>query len=61
MEFTVNDEVIYSAPFTAETVIKRMPKDAQLFDYSCHEGNYSLPGSLAGVRRAQWNESAGRR
>lgn len=59
--FTAKDEVIYSAPFTGETVFNRMPKGARLFDYSCHEGNYSLPGALAGARRAEWDESMDRK
>ncbi len=56
--FTVIDEDIYSAPFTGETVFRRMADGARLFDYSCHEGNYSLPGALAGARRQEWDEAS---
>ena len=27
--------------------------DEGLFEYACHEGNYALPGILAGARRAE--------
>jgi hypothetical protein len=29
-----------------------------LFEYACHEGNYSLPGILAGARRAEMDALA---
>jgi hypothetical protein len=25
--------------------------DEKMYEYACHEGNYSLPGVLAGARR----------
>jgi len=28
--------------------------DGLLYEYACHEGNYSMPGSLAGARRLEW-------
>jgi hypothetical protein len=28
-------------------------KETALFEYACHEGNHSLPGILAGARRAE--------
>jgi len=27
--------------------------DEDFFEYACHEGNYALPGILAGARRAE--------
>ena len=30
--------------------------DEPLFEYACHEGNYALPGTLAGARRAEAEE-----
>jgi hypothetical protein len=30
-----------------------------VYEYACHEGNYALPGTLAGARRLE-QETAGR-
>jgi hypothetical protein len=27
--------------------------DSPLYEYACHEGNYALPGILAGAREAE--------
>ncbi len=48
-EFTVEDPKIYRQPWRAEMVMNRSNND--LFEYACHEGNYSLPGILQGARR----------
>jgi hypothetical protein len=46
--FTVEDPLLYSRPWTAETVFKA-GRD-RMFEYACHEGNYGLPGILSGGR-----------
>lgn len=49
-QFTVEDPQNYSQPWSGE-----MPMNAngeQVYEYACHEGNYALPGILAGARRA---------
>lgn len=49
-QFTVEDPANYSQPWSGE-----LPMNAngeRLFEYACHEGNYALPGILAGARRA---------
>jgi hypothetical protein len=49
-QFTVEDAANYSQPWSGE-----LPMNAngeRLFEYACHEGNYALPGILAGARRA---------
>jgi hypothetical protein len=46
--FTVDDPATYTQPWTAE-----MPLNATkgpVYEYACHEGNYALPGILAGAR-----------
>lgn len=48
-EFTVDDPKIYRQPWRAEMVMNRARSD--LFEYACHEGNYSLPGILQGARK----------
>lgn len=53
-EFTVSDPTIYSRPWRGEMVFHAAP--GRLFEYACHEGNYSLPGILAGARRGEREE-----
>jgi hypothetical protein len=47
-QFRVEDPVHYSRPWSGEYAFK--PVDARVFEYACHEGNYSIPGILAGAR-----------
>ena len=47
-EFTVEDPKIYTQPWKAQMPMRQSP--GQMFEYACHEGNYSLPGILAGAR-----------
>ncbi|HJO11211.1 MAG: hypothetical protein QGG67_14040 [Gammaproteobacteria bacterium] len=53
-QFTVEDSNIYSQPWTAE--LSFIATDAGLFEYACHEGNYAMPGILAGARRLEKEE-----
>ena len=45
---TVDDPAFYAAPWTAE--VPMTPRQGPLFEYACHEGNYGMPGILAGHR-----------
>jgi hypothetical protein len=47
--FTVEDSNLYSQPWTAELSFYAI--EGQLYEYACHEGNYSMTGTLAGARR----------
>ncbi len=47
-QYTVVDPSIYTAPWLAEYSLFRTPR--ALFEFACHEGNYSLPNILAGAR-----------
>ena len=49
-QFTVDDPENYSQPWSGELPMIRT--DESVFEYACHEGNYALPGILAGARRA---------
>ena len=49
--FTVEDSDLYSQPWTAE--LSFHATDGRLYEYACHEGNYSMPGTLAGARRLE--------
>lgn len=49
--FTVEDDNIYRQPWTAELSYHAL--DGQLYEYACHEGNYAMPGIMAGARRQE--------
>jgi len=55
-EFTVTDPALYTRPWRGEMVFKRT--GGRIFEYACHEGNYSLPGILAGARREEREAAA---
>ncbi len=55
--FTMNDEIAYSQPWTAEMVFHRLPAGERIYEFACHEGNYALPGILAGARRLEQEPS----
>lgn len=46
--FTVTDPTYYARPWTGETHL--LLSKARLFEYACHEGNYSLRNVLEGAR-----------
>jgi len=46
--FTVSDPKLYTQPWTAE--LSFHPAPGRQFEYACHEGNYAMPGMLAGER-----------
>ncbi|HAJ75727.1 MAG TPA: hypothetical protein DCM64_04655 [Gammaproteobacteria bacterium] len=52
-EFRVEDPTIYTQPWGGELSFY---KETAVFEYACHEGNYSLPGILAGARRQELDE-----
>ena len=49
-QFTVEDPENYTQPWSGELPMN-LSTD-QVFEYACHEGNYALPGILAGARVA---------
>jgi hypothetical protein len=49
--FTVEDPEAFTKPWTGEIMMS--PAPGLLYEYACHEGNYSLSGMLAGARRAE--------
>jgi hypothetical protein len=50
-QFIVEDDNIYQQEWTAELSFYASPEP--WYEYACHEGNYSMPGSLAGARRLE--------
>ena len=55
--FTVDDPSVYTAQWSGEAPITRM--DTPLYEYACHEGNYSMSGILGGARRLEFEEKLG--
>ncbi len=51
--FTVYDDQAYTQPFTGERILSRNPPEERIYEFACHEGNYSLSGILAGARRQE--------
>lgn len=51
--FTLEDDTVFSAPWTGELVFNARPADEVIYEYACHEGNYALPGILAGARKLE--------
>lgn len=48
-EFTVDDPALYASRWRGEAVLT--PAPGRIFEYACHEGNYSLPSILAAARQ----------
>jgi hypothetical protein len=51
--FTVTDEQAFTQPVEGVRMLTRSPAGEQIYEFACHEGNYSLPGILAGARRLE--------
>ena len=47
-EYTVDDPETWTRPWTASLPMRR--SDEPMYEYACHEGNYSMPGILGGHR-----------
>ncbi len=50
-QFSVVDPKVYSAPWQGE--FSWYATEKPMYEHACHEGNYSLPGILAGARREE--------
>lgn len=50
-QYTVVDPAVYTAPWLAEYSLA--PADERMFEFACHEGNYSLPWVLQGAREKE--------
>jgi len=56
-EFTVTDPAAYTRPWTAMMPLTRVREP--IFEYACHEGNYSLRNILAGAREQERQREKG--
>jgi hypothetical protein len=51
--FTIDDSDTFIKPFTGEVAMNATQD--KIYEYACHEGNYALPGILAGAREQEAN------
>ena len=49
--FTVEDPTVFTRPWTAEEILQKT--EGPIFEHACHEGNYGVANTLAGVRLAE--------
>ena len=56
-EFTVEDPTMYTQAWGGEIPFRQL--HAQVYEYACHEGNYSLAGVLSGARYEERMEAQG--
>lgn len=52
-EFTVDDPTYYSQVWHGELSFLSTPN--KVYEFACHEGNYSMSGILSGARRAEYD------
>ena len=57
-EFTITDPATWTAPWTAQVPMRL--NELPLYEYACHEGNYSLEGILSGARADEREAAEGR-
>jgi hypothetical protein len=50
-QFTVDDPQSFVRPWSGEIPMKKVP--GPIFEYACHEGNYSLVNTLLAARAAE--------
>jgi hypothetical protein len=55
-EFTVHNPTFFTAPWTVRLPMTRT--DHHLYEFACHEGNYSLPNMLRGARAEEAAQTA---
>ena len=61
-EITVENPDTWTKPWTAALPLMRLDDQvARIFEYACHEGNYSLETVLRGARLAEKEEAARKR
>ena len=51
-QFTVDDPTTWTRPWTGELPMT-LVEDGQLYEYACHEANYSMFGILNGARATE--------
>ena len=54
--FTVDDSTAFARPWTGE--LPMVKTEGPMYEYACHEGNYSVANSLSGARAQEREEAA---
>ena len=54
--FDINEPGVFTAPIRGELAFNAMP--GPVYEYACHEGNYSFPNQLLGHRLAEQTREA---
>ncbi|MCA3712490.1 MAG: hypothetical protein IM664_10710 [Phenylobacterium sp.] len=54
--FQVEDPTVWDAPWGGEYEFSAL--NGEIYEYACHEGNYALPGILAGARAEEAEAAA---
>ena len=49
-EFTIEDLTQWTQSFSGEFPFAALPPNERLYEYACHEGNYSMANILGGDR-----------
>jgi hypothetical protein len=47
-QFTIDDPTSFVRPWSAEMVMSKT--EGRMFEYACHEANYSMTNALRGAR-----------
>ncbi|MBC7983389.1 MAG: hypothetical protein H7Y02_05985 [Candidatus Obscuribacterales bacterium] len=55
-QFRIEDAEAFTQPWAGELTFTA--SDEKIYEYACHEGNYALPGILAGAREAEKTPAA---
>jgi len=55
-QFTIDDPTVWEKPWGGEYEFS--PLGGVIYEYACHEGNYALPGILAGARAEEAQKAA---
>lgn len=50
---TLDEPEVFGQTWTAKVPLRRLPAGRDVYEYACHEGNYSIVGALAGARWQQ--------
>ena len=56
-EFTIDDPTIWTRPWTVAVPLTK--SQSNLYEYACHEGNYTMPNSLSAARAEEASGKTG--
>ena len=56
-QFTVDDPTYYTEAWSGEFSFIRNVESNHIYEYACHEGNYSMTGALRGARYQEFEEA----